>query len=487
MSNPLWRLAKNFVAMLLFRSGDVIYAFLSLAILARYFGPSLYGDYVFIVSIVFVFIPLINFGMHPIVVRELAVRRTEGGDYFGSGLAFRLILSAIALLILSAILPFLGMNRLQQLALMICFLSEFSLLVVRILAELLVAFERMEIETYLYSANRAVSLTLLLGISYFDLGFLAVFLTFGIINLLTLLVAFLVVRDRFLPLNLVWRWDLLRFWFKVAWPLAISMAIMEYFLRVDVYILRIFRDPAEIAYFEAPYKIIIKIYVISAAIAIALSPAFARLAEISISQFRSILEQSLKFLLIIVFPLATASIILGPHLIVPLLGQKFAPAEPAMALLSWCLFFSFFEPLLSAVLISIKKTWAVLVIHVLALLVDLGLDLLWVPEYGYLGACYANIVAYGVLFLVSLGLTYYFVGGFSLWRVTGRVAPLGLLLGGGLYLYSHLGVWLAIPSRTFIAVGISLGLVLYPLLLILARAVTRQELALLKETMSRAQ
>ncbi len=485
--NPLWRLAKNFVAMLLFRGGDVIYAFLSMAILARYFGPSLYGDYVFIVSLVYVFIPLINFGMHPIMVRELAVRKAAGSDYFGSGLAFRMILAVIALLSTLGMLPYLGLSRLQQLALLICLLSELSLLLCRIFGEVFVAFERMEIETYLYTADRALSLALLVGISYFDLGFLAVFIAFGILNFLTLLASILIVRDNFLHPHLVWRPDLLWFWFKAAWPMAISMAIMEYFFRVDVYILRIYRDPAEIAYFEAPYKIIAKVCMISAAIAIAFSPAFARLAQHSISQFRPTLEQCLKILLIIVIPLAAGSIILGPHLMVPLLGKQFAPAKPAMALLSWCLLFAFFEPVLTAVLISIKKVWVVPVIHVMALGVDLVLDLLLVPTYGYLGACYSNIVAYGTLFLVSLVLAYYFVGGFSLVKITGRVVPLGLLLGGGLYAYSFLASWQIMPSRTFLAVGIGLAMVFYPLLLVIGRVLTRQDLALLKETMGQAQ
>lgn len=469
--------------MVLHRGGDFVYAFLSMAILARYFGPSLYGDYVFIISFVFLFNPLINFGIPPIMVRELALRKASGSDHFGSGLAFRLMMAVIAVLIISASLPFLGLNRVQQLALLIFTLSELSWTTFGIFGEVFIAYERMEICTYLFAMNRGISLIFLVGISYFDLGFLAVFIALGIINILSLMVSAVIVRDKFLRPKLVWRGDLFRFWVKSAWAIAVSTAVMQYFLRVDVYILRIFRDPAEIAYFDAPYKIISHTYFISAAIAIAFSPAFARLAETNISQFRPIMEQCLKILLIIVLPLVAGAIILGPHLMVPLLGQKFAPAEPAMALLSWCILFGFFEPLLSSVLISIKRTGVVLVIHVLALGVDVILDLYLIPRYGYLGACYSNIAAYGTVFLVSLIMTYYLVGGFSLVQVTGRVVPLGLLLAGGLYLYSYLASWQVMPPKIFMAVGIFSGLVLYPILLFLSRAITRQDLALLSEAM----
>jgi O-antigen/teichoic acid export membrane protein len=476
-------LAKNFIAMLLTRGGDFIYAFLSMAILARYFGPSLYGDYVFIVSFVLIFNPLIHFGMAPIMVRELAVRKASGNDYFGSGLALRLMLSIIAILMILASLPFLGLTRVQQLALLIFTVSELSWTAFAVFGEVFISFEKMEIGTYLFAINRGVSLALLIGISYFNFGFLAIFIGFGIINILIMIVSMAIVRKYFLRPKLVWRADLLRFWLKAAWPMAISTALMQYFLRVDVYILRIFRDAAEIAYFEAPYKIISHTYLISAALAIAFSPAFARVAQNGLVQFKPILEQSLKILLIIVIPLAAGAIVFGPNLIVPLLGEKYAPAEPAMRLLSWCILFAFFEPLFTAVLISIKKTGVVLIIHSVALLVDFLLDLYLVPEYGYLGACYANIAAYGALFVVSIIMTYYFVGGFSVMRVAGRVVPLGLLLGCGFYLSSCVAHWQGLSPKIILAMGIFFGLVLYPVLLMWSRAITWQDLALLQESM----
>ena len=312
MSNPVWQLAKNFAAMLMIRGGDMIYAFLSMAILARYFGPSLYGDYVFIISFIFIFNPLINFGIPPIMVRKSAVRKTSGHEYFGSGLAFRLMMAVLALLIILAVFPYLGLNRVQQLALLIFIVSEFSWLTFGIFGEVYIAFEKMEIGTYLFSINRGLSLITLVGITYFDLGFLAIFIALGIINLVSLIITILIVRDKFLRPQLVWRADLLRFWFKAAWAMAISTIIMQSFLRVDVYILRIFRDAAEIAYFEAPYKIISHTYFISAAIAIALSPTFARLAQVNLMHFRTIVEQCLKLLLIIALPLTAGAIILGP-------------------------------------------------------------------------------------------------------------------------------------------------------------------------------
>lgn len=483
MSNPLRRLARNSAATLMIRGGDMVYAFLSMAILARYFGPSLYGVYVFIISFVFIFIPIINFGIAPVMVRELTVRKAAGGDYFGSGVAFRVMTAILAWVIILAVLPFLGLNRIQRLALLIFCFSEFSWLAFAIFGEVYVAFERMEIGAYLSCGNRVLSLIILVAISHFDLGFLAVFFSLAILNVATLVVTITLVHRKFLRPRLVWRPDLLRFWFKASWAMAIASIIMQCFLRVDIYILRIFRSAAEIAYFEAPYKIVSHSYFISIALAIALSPTLARLAQTDLARFRPVMEQFLKLLFVVALPLTAAAIFLGPKIIVPLLGAKFAPAEPAMALLSWCIFLGFFEPILTAVLVFINKTKMVFLIHVTGLAVDILLDLLLIPHYGYLGACYSNIAAYGTIFLVSFAATYYFAGGFSLVQVTGRIAPAALVLAAGLYAYGYLAARMTISHNLEIILGILVALVLYPLILFLSRAITRQELAMLKESM----
>ena len=126
--NPIKRLFRNLFSLLSVRSFDYVYTFSVMVILTRYFGPELYGDYAFIVSIVFIYIPLINFGITPLMVRELATRTGEQGDIFGAGLTFRVILATLAIVGTTAILPFLQMSRELALALVICLAGEICLL-----------------------------------------------------------------------------------------------------------------------------------------------------------------------------------------------------------------------------------------------------------------------------------------------------------------------------------------------------------------------
>ena len=339
----------------------------------------------------------------------------------------------------------------------------------------------MHFENYLGLANRATSLLLLLLIRYFDLGFLAVFATFAITNIITLSVGLVIVRHKFFRPRLVWQGQLLWFWFKEALPIAISFMTLETFLRVDILVLRIFRDPVEIAFFDVAYKVIYRLIGIFSIIAIVLSPVMARLGETDLSRLRALVEQCLKYLFILAIPLTVATHILGPQLIVPLFGVKFKPGELSMSILSLCLFFAFFEPILIGTLISIKKTWAVFIANGLALGTNLLLDLILIPRYGFVGASYANIGAYAFLFIFSVVISNYYLGGLSLTRITGRALPIGLGVLPIILLYHAQAPNIAISPFVLASLVVIGFLTIYVVLLYFARVLNWEEFIRFKE------
>ncbi len=479
--SSVYLVIKNFVACLLVRGLDSIYALVCAAILGRYLGASLYGSYAFIVSFVLALMPLVTFGIHPLMVRELAVRKASGRNHFGAALALRLVFATVVSVITLVSLPYMNLGGTHQLALSIYLFSELSLVFFRILCEVFVAFERVEIETYLISANRLLSLTSLSVICYYDLGFIAIFWTYACFNTLLLVFGFFIMRRNFFHPELSWEPDLLKFWVKEGWTMAIALSIMEYFLRIDIFVLQMFRSPEEIAYFEAPYKIIAKMYLISGAVTVAFSPRLARLAQNDFQRFKLVVEQGLKALLAVVIPLSFLSITVGPQAIVLLMGPSFAPAGGAMEILSLCLFFTFFEPFLSGTLILLKRSRAVLLTNLSALGINLVLDLLWVPKDGYIGACYANVFAAIALFCIGLSMLYHYTGGISPVRIAGRIAPGFAAVVVCIFLSEYIKAWNAVPPLWGAILGGMLGVAVYTGLMVLGKVFTRNDMELLRE------
>jgi peptidoglycan biosynthesis protein MviN/MurJ (putative lipid II flippase) len=118
------------------------------------------------------------------------------------------------------------------------------------------------------------------------------------------------------------------------------------------------------------------------------------------------------------------------------------------------------------------------------LLVNLLLDLILIPSYGYLGACYANIGAYALWFFLSLFVSYRVLGGFSLARVSTRVLPVGLAVSACLLAWHYLNPWadgrLGSPIL-LTSLEVTAAFILYGVLLYAFKAITLQDIISLRE------
>lgn len=92
--------ARNFSIITLATIVEAVATFLYLAFVARQFGPALFGMYVLISVYVQVVSMIVNAGIEPISIRELARNREESAELFDDIFSLRLILGVIAYLVL---------------------------------------------------------------------------------------------------------------------------------------------------------------------------------------------------------------------------------------------------------------------------------------------------------------------------------------------------------------------------------------------------
>lgn len=92
--------ARNFSILTLATIVEAVATFLYLAFIARQFGPALFGMYVLISVYVYVVSSIVNAGIEPIAIREMARHREESAELFDDIFSLRLILGVIAYLVL---------------------------------------------------------------------------------------------------------------------------------------------------------------------------------------------------------------------------------------------------------------------------------------------------------------------------------------------------------------------------------------------------
>ena len=100
--------AKNFSILTLATIVEAAITFTFLAFVARQFGPSLFGKYILINVYVQVVFVLVNAGIAPIALRELARHRDDSSELFEDIFSLRLVLGVFSYLILMLVVAWSG-------------------------------------------------------------------------------------------------------------------------------------------------------------------------------------------------------------------------------------------------------------------------------------------------------------------------------------------------------------------------------------------
>lgn len=474
--NTANRVARNTFALSVSKLIQVAHAIVFAALIARYLRVELFGLYSFITSLMSVFIPLSYFGMQRVVIREIAKNKEAAAEYLGAALILRALFSSLMVISVTITLQFLHLPHNAVVALYIFALSAIFMSFNDMFINTFIAFEKMVYVPIINIVYGLFGLIAIIVIIFYDLGFTCVFLALLPPSIISFLLSYFLTREKFVKPKIEINYPLWRDIFKESYPLFIVTLSTQAFLRVDVFVLKALRGLSEVSLFFAPYMIIIRLQLIPQTIAMALLPTLSRLAKTSRYSFEKHYEKFFRFLFILSLPIAMVTTVSAEKIIILLFGDSFREATISLQILIWAIVLTFLDALLMNVLISLNKQRVLSFIYLLVLLVNLSLDLILVPIYGYVGACIGSIAAY----MVRTGLTYYYVSKYAYFlplnKIVLKPAISVLIVSIFLYLMKDLNLF-------FVAF---LGVFFYLVILLLLGDFSKDDIALFKRALNRA-
>ncbi len=388
------RITKNSLMLLLANGTDVVFRLLVIIVFARYLGVEIYGKYAFLISIVAVAISIPNFGMERIVMREVGNDKAGALDYLSSLLFIRLILSGVTFISLSFIVASFGISGQFLTAFYILMISEILFLLTMSFINIFLAFEKMEYKAIINIINRLTALIIIIVVISLDLGFIPLLLGVMAANFLALSIAYVIYSKVLEKVTFTFKHKRIKTLIRESFPLFLEMLLVEATMRMAVFILKIFRNASEISLFFAPFALTIRLKIIPMTLTTALFPYLNRLAVESIEELEKILSRAFRFFIIISLPAAVTLTVFAEPVILLLFGDAFIDSAVTMKILSWAIVFMFLESLLNAVIIALKKQWFSALSQGVMFIVNLVLDLLLIPMFGYLGASIGLTAAY---------------------------------------------------------------------------------------------
>jgi O-antigen/teichoic acid export membrane protein len=477
MLSLLQRARKNIVFKLASEALIRSLAFLFIVVAARYLGDRDYGTYslaYFFAGVLTIFSDL---GLNTVLVRDVSRNHHLLGRLAGNILSIKIVMALASLVTSPVILFLLGYSR--NLILMIV-LSQIYLqgnYFLDFFVALTNSLEKMEYEFLIKGIYKI--LVVGLPILALWLGFRLWGLLFALIGAygLSCLLCGGLVWKKITPLTLYHDSHLWKQILRSSFPIGLSTLFMTVYARIDLVMLSLFGiSTAEIGWYSVPVKIIEMFSLLPLLVMTGLFPIFSVLNSEDQQALKRNYQRALIYLTVVSLPLLLATTALSDSWLAVLFGRAFANSVPSLKILVWVLPFTFLNYVLIYTLISLNKEKTVTWGSGLAALLNIGLNILVLPRYGYLGASWTTVITevfLSVCFFWVLQRSFFRL---PLIRTAGRIGISAGLMGLPLW---GLKTWSPGLTWPLAFLGYGIGLVLF-------RLVSGEDWILLKRMLTRS-
>ncbi len=192
-------------------------------------------------------------------------------------------------------------------------------------------------------------------------------------------------------------WSLFKKTFFFAFKAYIIALLCFLILRSDLFVLNLFRGVREVGLYSVATNFFDAINLITASLALVLLPKMASLKQ----DGYKILNSGLKITFALVFPALLLVLLLSKPLIIVLFGSQFISAVQPFILLGVALIFWSLTTIINQYFSSIGIPFYLIFLWLGGLMLNISLNIIYIPNYGMIAAATSSLVTYFLLFVVS--------------------------------------------------------------------------------------
>jgi O-antigen/teichoic acid export membrane protein len=175
--------------------------------------------------------------------------------------------------------------------------------------------------------------------------------------------------------------------------LGLSGAIAQIYFRVDALLVAFLRAPREVGLYGAAYKFIEFAETSAAFLPTSVFPTLTRYIAARDPRVRPLVQRAFDLLLATAAPLTMLMIAFPTEIISLTAGEEFEAGASALRILAPYLLFSFVGQLLWRMLVAAHRDRLLLLIAVAILTLNVALNLVLIPIYGYKAAAVTSVAS----------------------------------------------------------------------------------------------
>lgn len=407
------RIAKNTTVLFIAQMITYVIGFFITVYTVRYLSVDNFGILSTALALTGILMVLMDLGLGTLTVREVARDKSLTQKYVGNTIIMKLILSFSTFLLTVLIVNIIAYPEVTKLVVYILTISFIFNALSSIFYSIFQSFEKMEFQSVATILNSLVMLIGIILAIYFQLdviAFATVYLIANGVNLIYNLIVY------------TWKFYLPRvevdfgFWkptIREALPLSMTSIFSMMVFRVDTVILSIIKGAEAVGFYNAAYRLMEALIFFPAVYTTSIFPVFSSLYITSRKPLKNAYEKSFKYLTIISLPIAVGTTLLADQIILLIFKSAYIPSILTLQIVIWVLPFTFVNYILGSLLTSMNKQYTVLKITIICLTMNVGLNLILIPSYSYLGAAFVTVITDAL----SVALSFYIVS-----RLVSKVA-----------------------------------------------------------------
>jgi O-antigen/teichoic acid export membrane protein len=391
--STLRTLAKNSAASLVIQITAPLASFVIVFVIARTIGNIALGQISTALSTYYIFEAVAAFGLNALIIRDVSQARERGGAYLVNASILTGATAVVTTLIMWHTAAFCSdddrvVTCIRMLSLSLLFSGP-----TMVMQSICAAYERFEhimLPTFAANACKAIVGVVVLVWTQDIVDFTYVILLSQAVNF----AGSFHFACRYLnrsTLHVDRR--LLVYMVRNAPVFALIMGVSTFRNNIDVVLLNKWVGSEGTGYYSAAIKLVNLLKIGIGCYIQALAPVIYREFTDSRDRWERICFQSIRYLLIIVIPVAVGTAILSENIISLIFGKSFLPSSPALSILIWVTVFYSLNQVFANILIGSNHQVNNLYSNLGGLITGLALYALLIPHLSYLGCAIATTLA----------------------------------------------------------------------------------------------
>ncbi len=445
---------------------------------ARKLGADGLGRYSFLLVLTSILGLIADCGFSALMLREVATRRDEARELLGASMLLKALLSGVVFGLLWVIIHGLNAKGGAATGAMTGHTEAYLFAAYCILLSFMEMFntffvvdQRLDLDAVTNVVQRGGAVLLGVVLVLHGMGIKGIGYAFAVATATAAALALGMVMKRFgRP---IFRIDaaLFKSLMKEAIPLALTLFFSTVYFRIDQVMLGWMRSETELGWYSAAYRVFEVTALVPSILMLIALPIFSRLAKESKKMLVRAGQQMLVILLTLGVAISVMVALAAPK-IVALFGRDFGTeSSQALTVLMLTVVPIFCNLVFTTLFIAIGKQVRLMYCFMAGALVNIALNYLMIPPWGYLGAASSTLISELLLFALVAYLLSQYLSGWQLRAVLLRPFASAVLAFALTY---ALGLWGNRPA--FAAVW----LVLLGGGIAVSRAINWHELALLR-------